>query len=397
MHLPEQGQLFDYINATVAVSESVAKLQPDRSKVFVIHNGIDTTKFRFSDRHKSLPKKIIIESGRREKETYFHLDEIAEDISATNKNVEFWLAGRNQNGKSTDSIKYLGLRTDIEDLYRQADIAFMFSKKEAFGLTIAEAMACGAVPVCSGEGGMAEIVADKADGFIVDGNSRQKVINTIKDLLDIIGTEPFERLREKGRKKIEQKFSVSVCIKKYEDLFIALLEEKGRRSKPRSENLSPSPSALVGELAHDFNADRTDLIEKRSRELALHSEPIKNRICAEVIKSVARHMSLRKHIKAARNLYRTLYRSGFRDSEFIIAYFEIAEGDEALKLLDELIAKKEIGENFLMAKTEQVINQGDLPVAIEILQRGVSAFPDCDDIRTALQMLSAKLKSKLHE
>ena len=79
-----------------------------------------------------------------------------------------------------------------------------FGLVETFGLSIAEAMACGCVPVAINRGGVAEVIHDGEDGFLVD--TPAALVNTTAMLLS-----DRERLRIMSLRAIEQsqRFSVT--------------------------------------------------------------------------------------------------------------------------------------------------------------------------------------------
>jgi L-malate glycosyltransferase len=69
------------------------------------------------------------------------------------------------------NVSFIGLIQDPlgEGLYESCDIACQVSRwEEAFGLTIAEAMACGRPVVGTRVGGIPEIIADGVSGYLVD-------------------------------------------------------------------------------------------------------------------------------------------------------------------------------------------------------------------------------------
>ncbi len=145
---PERGCVFDYIDATVCVSRRVKDIQPHPEKTRVIYNGIDPARFPFTQRTGKEGKFVILQVSDRVKPK-IHLDEMADEILVIDPRIELRLAGFGQTLPSTDRVKYLGVVEDIAPLYGSADMIFQFSRIEAFGLTVAEAMATGCVPLVS--------------------------------------------------------------------------------------------------------------------------------------------------------------------------------------------------------------------------------------------------------
>ncbi|MBF0171026.1 MAG: glycosyltransferase, partial [Nitrospinae bacterium] len=151
MHMVEPGQLYPYIDTTLCVSRTAQRAQPDPARTVVVHNGIDVEQFGYRE-ERDRSRIVILEASRREKPKHFHLDQLAADLLALDPRVELWLAGNGQTGESTDRVKFLGPRADIADLYRQADLLFLMSVVEPFGLVALEGMAGGALPVVADDG-----------------------------------------------------------------------------------------------------------------------------------------------------------------------------------------------------------------------------------------------------
>ena len=61
---------------------------------------------------------------------------------------------------------HLGYVTDVETVYRHADVVLSTSRYESCGYTLAEGMACGCVPVTTGQGGQVDIVRHLHDGYV---------------------------------------------------------------------------------------------------------------------------------------------------------------------------------------------------------------------------------------
>src|SRR5262249_13612220 len=66
----------------------------------------------------------------------------------------------------TDRVKFLGIRTDIPDLMRTADVFALTSVSEAASLTLLEAMAIGLPSVLPDVGGNSEVVRQEQEGLL---------------------------------------------------------------------------------------------------------------------------------------------------------------------------------------------------------------------------------------
>jgi glycosyltransferase involved in cell wall biosynthesis len=97
--------------------------------------------------------------------------------------------------------------------YASSSVVVVPSLQEPFGLTCAEAMACGACVVASRVGGLVEIVQDGQTGYLVEPNNPHELALAINELL----AHPEERLRvgRNARKAIiEQMSSERITSKK---------------------------------------------------------------------------------------------------------------------------------------------------------------------------------------
>lgn len=102
---------------------------------------------------------------------------------------------------------FLGKRDDVPDLLRSATIAVVPSVwAEAFGLTVAEAMAAGMPLVATATGGIPELVIPGETGLLVPPNDPVTLAGAI---LDLIGDPPRRRrLGSAARASAFERFSV---------------------------------------------------------------------------------------------------------------------------------------------------------------------------------------------
>ena len=89
------------------------------------------------------------------------------------------------------SHRYVGplADSDLQKLYRRADVVLSASLFETMGATLMEGMACGATPVTFGRGGQGDIVSHGADGYIAVYGSADSMADYLYKAL----TEPFDR------------------------------------------------------------------------------------------------------------------------------------------------------------------------------------------------------------
>jgi glycosyltransferase involved in cell wall biosynthesis len=116
-----------------------------------------------------------------------------------------------------DHIKFLGARSDIPELLSVMDVFVLSSFSEGLSLTLIEACAAAKPIVATNVGGNAEIVEHESNGLLVPSDRSEALA---KAILEILTDEVKARLMvEKGRKKFDEKFTLDVMVKKYEDLY----------------------------------------------------------------------------------------------------------------------------------------------------------------------------------
>lgn len=149
--------------------------------------------------------------------------QIGNRITAMRDNVVFVWAGEGNNlqaarGKVLDQTKvqFLGYRTDVPELYANADIYFTPARSETHGIAVVEAMFYGLPVIATNNGGTVESVAEGETGFLVDVSNEEQMIARLLQLVD------DETLRiemgRKGRLRYEQLFTKETWIRHMDSL-----------------------------------------------------------------------------------------------------------------------------------------------------------------------------------
>ena len=185
-----------------AVSQRTATLLNDyfhRRDVRVIPNGVDTARFspsaRLALRHEArLRRKIqktdlvllLIGNDWRVKglETVLRAVGALRElpilvIAAGDDSPDFFLETANALGIS-ERCRFEPSREDVLDFYSAADLYVSPSWEDSFALPVAEAMACGLPVITSKNAGVAELIHDGMDGFIL---SRSEDFQALAKLL----------------------------------------------------------------------------------------------------------------------------------------------------------------------------------------------------------------------
>ncbi len=394
MHHTEPGQLFDYIDVSVCVSETVKRVQPNQDKAVVIHNGIDTAGFPFEREKKPAGKIVFLESTRREKKMWLHLDELADDILKLAPNAELWLAGRGQTGESTDNVKFLGLRTDIDSLYRQADFMILLSKKEPFGLVALEAMASGCVPIVANDGGLAEIITHGVDGFTVDAKDKNAIIKVIDEALKIHSSNKWQNIMNAARKTADEKFTPRRCVEQYEKLYLNLIEQTSRKKTGTTKNIKPTADSLCADAVYYFESG-WEKVKETAQKMLETDTVFSSPGTASPMAIIAKGAITAGRNEVADMIFRKLYRDGFNNPEWRKKWFSIAnDDDEVNNAINEYLSQYPYDPEVIMFATERALNRGDTKEAMKILTTGVSANPSAGDLKNLYDLLKGKVENR---
>lgn len=115
-----------------------------------------------------------------------------------------------------ERVEFLGLRDDVEAILRGAEVnVHPCLWEEAFGLTIAEAMAAGCATVASRTGGIPEIIRHEQEGLLVTPGDAEELAAALRRLLGDPGLR--RRLAEAGRRQAVERFDLVPAVVKQVD------------------------------------------------------------------------------------------------------------------------------------------------------------------------------------
>jgi glycosyltransferase involved in cell wall biosynthesis len=232
-----------FVGVSKYVSDRLVFHGIDSGRVETVYNGVDLERFSPVQRNESYREKLGIRDTRVKVATYIGqlipekgLDtflEAATAICGRREDFLFLVAGdgilkehlvrsTRERGLET-KIRFLGERSDTEDIYRASDVCICPSVwNEAFGLVLAEAMACGVPCVASRVGGIPEVVEARKSGNLVPPGNPAALASAIEALLD------DDQLRisfsRRARQRAIEKFDLQDMVNHYIYLYIHLME-----------------------------------------------------------------------------------------------------------------------------------------------------------------------------
>ncbi len=100
-----------------------------------------------------------------------------------------------------DKVRFIGIRNDMPALMAAADVFVLSSEGEAFGLVVAEAMACGCVVVATDASGVREVVGEC--GFVVPIKDPAALASALVAACSLSGEQAAELGRAARRRVVE--------------------------------------------------------------------------------------------------------------------------------------------------------------------------------------------------
>ncbi len=238
---------------------------PER-KVFVIPNGIDTGRFRFSPECRlELRKKFAIPefapvtgivAALRPEKNHPRFLEIARRVLSSRPDAYFVIAGDGPERESivaraaamglTDRLRMTGSTSDVPGVLAMLDVFALSSDNEASPVSILEAMSCGRPVVAPNVGSISQSVLQGTTGFVFEVDDIAAAAEHWLQLLndpDLAG-----RMGTAGRDWVVERASLAGMTRGYEDLigqiFGASAGRTRRIQRVTTTTLPAEPGAL---------------------------------------------------------------------------------------------------------------------------------------------------------
>jgi L-malate glycosyltransferase len=123
-----------------------------------------------------------------------------------------------------DKVIFTGKRDDLPELLAISDVMFHLSEKEAFGLVLLEALACGLPSIATDAGGIPEVIEDGVNGFLVKIGDTDKAAE--KAILVLKDDNLRATFRENALATAADKFHSSTIVDQYERLYYEVAGNK---------------------------------------------------------------------------------------------------------------------------------------------------------------------------
>ncbi len=207
------------------------------SDVTLVPNAIDLRRFSPAAARRDqarielgLPTsaRVVAGVGRLNSQKNFALFlDIAAQLAPRFPDLHFLLAGDGPEEKMlrekaaalgiSDRVTFSGYVADTRLVYLVADVLLMPSRYEGLPMTLLEAMAMGLPVVASQLDGIAEVIGDGREGFLVPSDDASLFVERTVALLQ--DAELSSRIAQNARAKIEASFSVERMTSAVEEIY----------------------------------------------------------------------------------------------------------------------------------------------------------------------------------
>jgi glycosyltransferase involved in cell wall biosynthesis len=117
----------------------------------------------------------------------------------------------------TDTVHWLGARTDVADLLAASDAFVLPSRWEGSPNAVLEALAAGVPVAATDVGGVRELVQDGASGYLAPPGDAAALAAAMERLM-ALRPEARERLGRHGRESVRQRHEVSTVMARWRDV-----------------------------------------------------------------------------------------------------------------------------------------------------------------------------------
>jgi glycosyltransferase involved in cell wall biosynthesis len=123
-----------------------------------------------------------------------------------------------------DSVLFTGERNDIPQLLQEVNISVLPSLSEGLSNSLLESMAAGLPVIATDVGGNPEIVQEGKTGFLVPARDEKALSDAMLRMLK--SAEMREKFGLAGYERVGTHFSLDATVRKTEELYTMLLEER---------------------------------------------------------------------------------------------------------------------------------------------------------------------------
>ena len=210
----------------VSISNAERRLAPDLNYVATVYNGVDTAAFTAHSR----PEDYLIVLGRMSPDKGIHLAIRVAQRSGRRLMLAGIVPAENQTyfeqqvqpHLQAGAVEFVGPvdhKHKNHWLSRAYASLHLVTYEEAFGLTMAESMACGTPVVAVNRGSVLEVVADGQTGFVIPAGDDDAVVEAAVQALGKLDALD----RTQVRVTTQQQFDTQRMVEGYERVYETIL------------------------------------------------------------------------------------------------------------------------------------------------------------------------------
>jgi glycosyltransferase involved in cell wall biosynthesis len=142
------------------------------------------------------------------------------------QNCEAELRARVRDQNLGDTVTFTGSVDNVDDYLRASDCFVFPTEREAFGISVIEAMACGLPVIATNVGGLADVIKAEETAIVVparDGTALEAAIERV-----LGGSAGMQAMGSRARSQAVERYSEKMIVAQYMQLLVQLVE-KGRR------------------------------------------------------------------------------------------------------------------------------------------------------------------------
>ena len=211
----------------------------------VVFNGFDYARFANEVNPDALREKLNIPDGHKvvsmiarvsEAKDWDSFISLAKLAQTDKQEITFLAIGKGEkldyyrsriSEEEISNIKFIGFRSDVEDIIRISFATVLFSNAsvhaEGISNSIMESLAAGVPVIATKGGGTSEIILDGEDGFLVNPKDYKKAYEYLKELLtnDFLYTSYCK----KAVSDIKERFLLSTMVDNYQKIYHQLIKK----------------------------------------------------------------------------------------------------------------------------------------------------------------------------
>lgn len=213
-----------------AIAEEALKYNVSKEKTRVVYSGLNLNKIEFRISRRQENEIQIISVGRSHwKKGYNYALDAMRILKEENIKFKYTIVGVDLNEELQFQKAQLGLVDDIlfieklsfeevVDKIRKSAILLLPSVEEGIANVVLEAMALGTLVISTNCGGMAEVIEDNSNGYLVPTRDSEAIAKAVKAALKLNDAQR-ETMIVKAREYIEENHSEQEMINAMQNLY----------------------------------------------------------------------------------------------------------------------------------------------------------------------------------